>query len=129
MDLTPEISQVKRTNQELLELLDRMVRKQVEYERLVRRFEQKQQVSERAQQSSRERVIEVADDRRLWVRVGDICRSKKNPNSLLPISVSNWYRGVQEGRFPQPHKLGRSSLWKLDDIKRLADLQDKISGQ
>ena len=129
MDLTPEISQVKRINQELLELFGRMVRKQVEYERLVRRFEQKQQVSERAQQSSRERVIKVADDRRLWVRVGDICRSKKNPNSLLPISVSNWYRGVQEGRFPQPHKLGRSSLWKLDDIKRLVDLQDKISGQ
>jgi prophage regulatory protein len=118
MDLTSEIAQIKKINQELLELLDRIVRKQVEYERLARLFEQKQQPPERAHRDSQE-SLQTANDERLWLRVKDICRSKKNPNSLLPISAANWYRGIQEGRFPKPMKLGRSSLWKLEDIKRI----------
>ena len=53
--------------------------------------------------------------------VSDICRSSKNPKSLLPISPSSWYRGVKEGRFPKPRKLGRMSIWRLEDIKHLAE--------
>jgi hypothetical protein len=118
MDLMSEIAQIKRINQDLLDLLDRMVRKQVEHENKMRQFERKLQLSERAGREKTE-AAQLANDSRLWVRVYDICRSKRNPNSLLPISAGSWYRGVQEGRFPKPHKLGRSSLWRLEDIKRL----------
>ena len=128
MDLMSEIAQIKRINQDLLDLLDRMVRKQVEHENKMRQFERKLQLSERAGREKTE-AAQLANDSRLWVRVYDICRSKRNPNSLLPISAGSWYRGVQEGRFPKPHKLGRSSLWRLEDIKRLVSPSDQWDDQ
>lgn len=127
MDLLSEIAQIKRINQDLLELLDRMVRKQVEHEGKMRQLERKIQLSERASRETTEATHTVSDSR-LWGRVYDICRSKRNPNSLLPISAGSWYRGVQEGRFPKPHKLGRSSLWRLEDIKRLVSPSDQWDG-
>ena len=120
MELIQEIAQVKRINGELLELLDRLIRKQVELEARQRKLDQMQQLSERAKSVAQQSRAQE-NNQRLWVRVSDICRSAKNPNSLLPISPSSWYIGVKEGRFPRPRKLGRMSIWRLEDIKHLAE--------
>jgi predicted DNA-binding transcriptional regulator AlpA len=34
----------------------------------------------------------------------------------LGIRRSKFYQGVQSGEFPAPRKLGRTSVWKSDDI-------------
>ena len=120
MELIQEIAQVKKINGELLELLDRLIRKQVELEGRQRKLDQMQQLSERAKSAAQQSRAKE-NNQRLWVRVSDICRSSKNPNSLLPISPSSWYIGVKEGRFPKPRKLGRMSIWRLEDIKHLAE--------
>ena len=42
------------------------------------------------------------------------------PNGPIPVSKSTWWQGVQEGRFPQPQKLGpRTTVWKVEDIRAL----------
>ena len=120
MELIQEIAQVKKINGELLELLDRLIRKQVELEARQRKLDQMQQLTERAKSVAQQSRAQE-NNQRLWVRVSDICRSAKNPNSLLPISPSSWYIGVKEGRFPRPRKLGRMSIWRLEDIKHLAE--------
>lgn len=41
---------------------------------------------------------------------------------VVPIPKSSWWRGVAEGRFPKPIKLGpRTSAWLASDIKALID--------
>ena len=117
MELLGEIARLKRINSEILELLDQLVRKQVLLENELRRQEKLRVEKPITTQA----VPPKKESHRLWVRAGDICRSKRNPDSLLPISTSNWYRGVKEGRFPPPKKFGRMSLWKLADIKRLVE--------
>ena len=40
--------------------------------------------------------------------------------ALIPISRSTWWRGIKEGRFPAPVKLGpRITAWRTDDIVAL----------
>ncbi len=117
MDLLAEIARLKQINSDILDLLDQFVRKQVLLERQLRQPEKlplEKSIPSPVNPPNKE-------SRRLWVRAGDICRSKRNPDSLLPISHSNWYRGVKEGRFPLPKKFGRMSLWRLEDIKQLVD--------
>ncbi len=39
---------------------------------------------------------------------------------LLPISRSSWRRGIREGIYPAPVKLGsRASAWRVSQIRRL----------
>lgn len=106
MELLGEIARLKRINSETLELLDQLVRKQVLLESELRQQEKLRVEKPIATQA----VPPKKEDRRLWVRAGDICRSKRNPGSLLPISTSNWYRGVKEDTFPFPQKFERMSL-------------------
>ena len=41
---------------------------------------------------------------------------------LIPVSKSTWWKGVRDGRFPKPIKLGdRVTAWKASDIQRLID--------
>jgi prophage regulatory protein len=41
---------------------------------------------------------------------------------MLSISRSNWWRGVREGRYPQPIKLGpRTTCWRESDILKLIE--------
>jgi prophage regulatory protein len=38
----------------------------------------------------------------------------------FPVSKATWYRGIAEGRYPRPHKLGpRSNGWDVDQIRAL----------
>ena len=36
-------------------------------------------------------------------------------------SVSGWYRGMQEGLYPKPIKVGKKSFWRAEDIHALIE--------
>lgn len=38
------------------------------------------------------------------------------PCGLIPVSRSTFYRGIEDGRFPRPLKIGRISVWRASDI-------------
>lgn len=41
---------------------------------------------------------------------------------LFPVSRSTWWKGVKEGRYPQPVKLGpKMTAWKIADIYKLIE--------
>jgi predicted DNA-binding transcriptional regulator AlpA len=42
------------------------------------------------------------------------------PHGPIPVSKSTWWKGVAEGRYPQPVKLGpRITAWRVEDIRTL----------
>ncbi len=44
--------------------------------------------------------------------------------ATLAISKTTWVSGVKSGRFPAPVHLGRSVLWKVQDIRQvIADIE------
>ncbi|UCV17220.1 helix-turn-helix transcriptional regulator [Ferribacterium limneticum] len=50
------------------------------------------------------------------------CRARSATPGLIPGSPTWWWRGVREGRFPQPVKLGpRVTAWRVEDIRALID--------
>ncbi len=56
-----------------------------------------------------------------FIRLPDIIGNKDNPG-IIPISRSSWYKGIEEGRYPKPVKLGeRASAWRVEDIRKLID--------
>jgi hypothetical protein len=38
---------------------------------------------------------------------------------LIPVKKSCWWDGVRKGRFPQPVKLGRCTMWRVEEIREL----------
>lgn len=38
---------------------------------------------------------------------------------LIPLKKSCWWDGVKSGRFPKPVKLGRCTMWRVEDILAL----------
>lgn len=38
---------------------------------------------------------------------------------IIPVKKSCWWEGVRSGRFPKPVKLGRCTMWRVEDIKSL----------
>lgn len=48
------------------------------------------------------------------------CIRLKHILQLIDIGKSSWWKGVRDGRFPQPIKLGpRITAWRVEDIRRL----------
>lgn len=48
------------------------------------------------------------------------CRARPATPGIIPGSHAWWWRGVKEGRFPQPVKLGaRITAWRVEDIRAL----------
>lgn len=44
------------------------------------------------------------------------------PGGPLPISPSTWWKGVKDGRYPAPVKLGPGiTVWRYSDIEQLAE--------
>lgn len=42
--------------------------------------------------------------------------------TYFPVGRSTWWKGVREGRFPQPVKLGpRTTAWRVEDVRNLID--------
>lgn len=38
---------------------------------------------------------------------------------IIPVKKSCWWDGVRSGRFPKPVKLGRCTMWRVEDIRTL----------
>lgn len=48
------------------------------------------------------------------------CRARPASPGIIPGSHAWWWRGVKEGRFPQPVKLStRVTAWRVEDIRAL----------
>ncbi|WP_145025578.1 helix-turn-helix transcriptional regulator [Geobacter argillaceus] len=48
--------------------------------------------------------------------------------AIFPVSKTTWWKGIKEGRFPQPVKLGpRTTAWRVEDIRRLIESPDEAS--
>lgn len=42
--------------------------------------------------------------------------------ALIPVGKSSWWRGIKEGRYPKPVKLGpRTSAWRAEAIAALLE--------
>ena len=47
-------------------------------------------------------------------------RARPATPGLIPVSHATWWRGIKDGRFPQPVKLGtRVTAWRVEDIRAL----------
>lgn len=56
-----------------------------------------------------------------FLRLRDVV-GDKDSQGIIPVSRSSWYKGVAEGRYPKPVKLGqRMSVWRVEDIRKLID--------
>jgi hypothetical protein len=38
---------------------------------------------------------------------------------IIPVKKSCWWDGIKTGRFPKPVKLGRCTMWRVEDIREL----------
>ena len=59
-----------------------------------------------------------------FLRLRQIIGNKaKGEQGFFPVSSSTWWKGVKEGRYPQPVKsLGeRITAWRAEDIRALID--------
>lgn len=51
------------------------------------------------------------------------------PTGILPISLSAWWAGVKDRRYPQPIKLSpRVTVWKRDEVMALLDADSEKIG-
>jgi predicted DNA-binding transcriptional regulator AlpA len=49
-----------------------------------------------------------------------------SPRGLIPVSRSTFYARIATGEFPRPVKVGRISMWSVEDIDALvARLKDE----
>lgn len=40
--------------------------------------------------------------------------------SVYPVARSTWWKGIREGRYPPPVRIGAKSVaWRVNDIRRL----------
>jgi hypothetical protein len=39
--------------------------------------------------------------------------------AIIPVKKSCWWDGVRSGRFPKPVKLGRCTMWRVEEIRTL----------
>lgn len=51
----------------------------------------------------------------------------KDVLSLVPLSRSAWYAGIQKGVYPAPVKIGaRASAWRASDIRELLNRLSRV---
>lgn len=57
------------------------------------------------------------------LRIEQICGSPRaNIPALIPVSRSTWWRGVKDGRYPKPQKLGpKLTCWRASEILALIE--------
>ncbi|MGB4334708.1 MAG: AlpA family phage regulatory protein [Chromatiaceae bacterium] len=56
-----------------------------------------------------------------FLRISDIIGDRRRGTAgVLPVSRTELYQGIKEGRYPAPIKLGpRLSVWRVADIRDL----------
>jgi hypothetical protein len=63
-------------------------------------------------------IAEAARNRQTGRR-GRVPRCGHPP--LIPISATTWWKGIASGAYPQPLKLGGTTLWRAEDIHELVE--------
>jgi hypothetical protein len=38
---------------------------------------------------------------------------------IIPISKTQWYQGIKDGKYPAPLHLGNTAVWRVSDIRKL----------
>jgi prophage regulatory protein len=67
--------------------------------------------------SAREKYADMA-----FLRAEQISWNRKKTNvPLLPISRSSFMEGVRVGKYPQPIKIGKISVWPTEEIMTFLD--------
>ena len=60
-----------------------------------------------------------------FLRLQQILGNKKSKPpipAIIPLSKSTWYKGLADGRFPNPVKLSmRCTAWRVEDIRALVE--------
>lgn len=60
-----------------------------------------------------------------FLRLQQILGNKKSKPpipAIIPLSKSTWWKGVADGRFPNPVKLSmRCTAWRVEDIRALVE--------
>lgn len=60
-----------------------------------------------------------------FLRLQQIIGNKKSDPpmpAIIPLSKSTWWKGVADGRFPNPVKLSmRCTAWRVEDIRDLIE--------
>ena len=60
-----------------------------------------------------------------FLRLQQIIGNKKSDPpmpAIIPLSKSTWWKGVADGRFPNPVKLSmRCTAWRVEDIRALVE--------
>ena len=68
----------------------------------------------------REISVEEAERNRTLPNSTRPRRARQATPGLIPVSHATWWRGIKEGRYPQPVKLGtRVTAWRVEDIRAL----------
>lgn len=55
-----------------------------------------------------------------FIRLDQIIGSKTKP-ALIPVGKTSWWKGVKNGSFPKPVKLGGCTCWRVEDIRDLIE--------
>ncbi|MFA5016178.1 MAG: AlpA family transcriptional regulator [Methylobacter sp.] len=57
-----------------------------------------------------------------FVRINVLVNNpKKNIQGVMGIGRTTWLDGVKSGIYPKPIKIGRSTLWKVEQIRELIE--------
>lgn len=62
-----------------------------------------------------------------FFELNDLLRQDPNGARMVPVSKATVYRMIAAGRFPAPSKLGRRSVWSIEDIDQW--LEDWLGGE
>lgn len=54
----------------------------------------------------------------IWVIANN---PKKKTLGVMGIGRTSWLEGVKSGIYPKPIKIGRSTLWRVDQIRELIE--------
>lgn len=66
------------------------------------------------------------------LRLSDIIGNRaEGIPAIIPVSAATWWRGVRDGRFPQPVRIGKITAWRSSDInavirKTVADASPQL---
>lgn len=57
-----------------------------------------------------------------FLRIRDIIGDRRRGiPGLIPVSAATWYSWIAAQRAPKPVKLGRTSVWRAEDIRTLIE--------
>ena len=53
-------------------------------------------------------------------------RPRSGVHPIIPVSSATWWRGVNSGRYPSPHRISERTIgWRVEDIRKLLEAQAK----